>query len=64
MATRIQGKSRVAKKVMQTAEFDLNGSVLTQGPGRKPRPDPRGYPLYAGLPTPVLVGLTVVDTTP
>ena len=66
MGTRIQDKSRTAKKVMVAATFDVNGSTVTYDKiyARKPRLDKRGFPTYGGLPAPVLVGLTVVDTTP
>jgi hypothetical protein len=64
MATRIQGKSRVAKKVIGKATFDLFDSTIVWDSGKQPKFDHRGYPAYKGLPAPVLVGITIVDTTP
>lgn len=66
MATRIQAKSRTAKKVMAEATYDLNGGNVqyTKIVARRPRLDPKGFPAYKGLPAPVLVGVTVIDTTP
>ena len=61
-ATRIQTKSRTAKKVMVEADYSTgSGSVsYTKIVARKPKFDKRGYPAYKGLPAPVLVGITVV----
>ena len=66
MGTRIQDKSRTAKKVMVAATYDINGGSISYDKiiARKPGVDKRGYPAYKGLPAPVLVGITVVDTTP
>jgi len=62
--TRIQEKSRIAKKFIGSADFDKNGDIVTNWVGRKPTVDKKGFPAYKGLPYPVNMGLTVVDTTP
>lgn len=62
--TRIQGRSRVAKKVIGRASYDLNGGIMGNQVGRKPRTDKHGFPAYKGMPFPVLVHLDIVDTTP
>jgi len=51
---------------MATGTYDLNGGsfVADSIPGRLPKNDKKGYPTYKGYPAPVLVGVTVVDTTP
>ena len=61
-ATRIQTKSRDAKKVMAEANYSTGGGTVafTKVVARKPRFDKKGYPAYKGLPAPVLVGVTVV----
>ncbi len=59
-ATRIQQKSRVAKKVMATADYSTGGDVVSNYVGKKPRSDPRGFPAFNGLPAPVLVGVTII----
>ena len=64
MATRIQGKSRTAKKVMGTVNYDTYTGLADTFVGRNPRTDKRGYPAYKGLPSPVLVGVTLTDSTP
>ena len=63
-ATRIQQKSRVAKKVIGTAQYDTYTGLIDSQAGRKPAIDKKGFPLYKGLGFPVVLGLTVVDTTP
>ena len=66
MGTRIQDKSRPTKRPMVAATFDVNGGTLTYDKiiARNPKFDKRGFPAYKGIPAPVLVGITVVDTTP
>jgi hypothetical protein len=66
MATRIQGKSRTTKKVMVKATYDVFDGAITYDTiiARKPRLDKKGFPLYGGLPAPVLAEVTVVDSTP
>ena len=61
MATRIQSKSRTAKKVMATADYSTGTTLITNLVGKKPRSDKRGFPAYEGLPSPVLVGITIIE---
>lgn len=60
MATRIQGKSRVAKKVMGTADWSTGGAVLSAFTGKQPRLDKHGFPAYDGYPSPVAVAVTII----
>jgi len=62
--TRIQEKSRHAKKVIGSADYDLNGGTVTNYVGKPLRADKHGYPAYKGIAYPVLVGLTITDSTP
>ena len=63
-ATRIQEKSRVAKKVIGEATLDIFDDSIVYTRGKKPRADLKGFPANEGVPYPVLVGLTTVDSTP
>lgn len=62
--TRIQGKSRKAKKVMGQADWDIYTGFITNYRGRKPRADHRAYKLYYALGYPVVTGLVITDSTP
>jgi hypothetical protein len=64
MTTRIQMKSRVAKRVGSTATYDIFDGTISDQTGRKPKVDKKGFPLYKGLTFPVTMGLTIVDSTP
>ncbi len=59
MATRIQRKSRKAKKVMVAGTWSTGTFTPTKVFARMPRLDPKGFPDYAGVPAPVLVDVTV-----
>ena len=61
MGTRIQDKSRVAKKYIGEATYELENGTITNWVGRKATVDKKGFPLYKGLPYPVAMGLTIVD---
>ena len=63
-ATRIQQKSRVAKKFIGSADYDIFTGIVTNWVGRKPTSDKKGFPAYKGLPFPVNMGLTITDSTP
>jgi hypothetical protein len=60
MATRIQAKSRPAKKFLASATYSTGTGVVSAVSGRMPKLDDRGYPANGGVPNPVLVKITVV----
>jgi hypothetical protein len=64
MGTRIQDKSRPAKRPIAEATYAQIADSLTYTAGKPPKNDPRGYPNgvgnRVGVPSPVLVNLTIV----
>ena len=62
--TRIQSKSRKAKKVIGQADYDIFTGNITNYKGKWPRADPRAYKLYYSIGYPVVVGLVITDSTP
>ena len=61
MGTRIQDKSRPTKRYSSKADYTITGEIITNWEGRKPKIDKKGFPLYKGLPFPVLMH---IDITP
>lgn len=49
MATRIESKSRTAKRVQGTALWDVSEGAYVSSTGKIPRTDGRGFPATAGL---------------
>lgn len=49
MATRIESKSRAAKRVQGTAVWDISLGAYVTTTGKIPRLDQRGFPATAGL---------------
>lgn len=49
MATRIESKSRTAKRVQGTAVWDISDAAYVSTTGKIPRLDQRGFPATAGL---------------
>jgi len=65
--TRLQNKSRPAKRPIGTANYSTGTGAFTWTGGKKPRSDPRGYPSQVGesdgihgVPFPVLVAVTAI----
>lgn len=56
MGTRIQDKSRPSKRPQALVDYST-GSGTYSWAGRMPKVDPRGFPEYGGIPSPVLVDL-------
>ena len=63
MATRIQGKSRTARRTQAAVTLDAFDDSVTYSGGNPPRADKRGFPLHDGIDT-TRVAVTQVDTTP
>ena len=58
MATRIQSKSRPIKRG-SSITWNTGAGNATFYVGRKYRTDKKGFPVYKGIPAPVLVQVTV-----